>query len=366
MKTYISLFSSAGVGCYGFKMAGYECVATNELIERRLEIQKFNNKCKYPSGYICGDITKSSTQKLLFSELKMWEKKENLKQLDVLIATPPCQGMSVANHKKTDHEIIRNSLVVESIKIINTIKPKFFIFENVPAFMKTVCTDIDGIDKPISEAIKHNLGDSYLYFSKVINFKNYGACSSRLRTLVIGVNKELTDFVSPFELFPNFSEEKTLRQTIGDLKPLKIMGEIDPKDIYHFFRPYPEYMRNWIKDLKEGQSAFDNKDIEKRPHQIINGELVQNKRKMELLSYSGVLSKIKKGRENFYSIIDTKILYFISLSEKNALKFLQCYIEKVLKDTGIFSTFKNFFDEPSEANFSSVKSTFTKYDDYIY
>ncbi len=80
---------------------------------------------------------------------------------------------------------------------------------------------------------------------------------------------------------------------------------------------------------------------------------------MELLSYSGVLSKIKKGRENFYSIIDTKILYFISLSEKNALKFLQCYIEKVLKDTGIFSTFKNFFDEPSEANFSSVKSTFT-------
>lgn len=279
MKTYISLFSSAGVGCYGFKMAGYECVATNELIERRLEIQKFNNKCKYPSGYICGDITKLSTQKLLFSELKMWEKKENLKQLDVLIATPPCQGMSVANHKKTDHEIIRNSLVVESIKIINTIKPKFFIFENVPAFMKTVCTDIDGIDKPISEAIKHNLGDSYLYFSKVINFKNYGACSSRLRTLVIGVNKELTDFVSPFELFPNFSEEKTLRQTIGDLKPLKIMGEIDPKDIYHFFRPYPEYMRNWIKDLKEGQSAFDNKDIEKRPHQIINGELVQNKRK---------------------------------------------------------------------------------------
>ena len=127
MKTYISLFSSAGVGCYGFKMAGYECVATNELIERRLEIQKFNNKCKYPSGYICGDITKLSTQKLLFSELKMWEKKENLKQLDVLIATPPCQGMSVANHKKTDHEIIRNSLVVESIKIINTIKPKLLM-----------------------------------------------------------------------------------------------------------------------------------------------------------------------------------------------------------------------------------------------
>lgn len=39
--TYISLFSSAGIGCYGFKLEGFECIATNELITRRLEIQKF-------------------------------------------------------------------------------------------------------------------------------------------------------------------------------------------------------------------------------------------------------------------------------------------------------------------------------------
>lgn len=32
MKTYISLFSSAGVGCYGFMLEGFECIATNELI----------------------------------------------------------------------------------------------------------------------------------------------------------------------------------------------------------------------------------------------------------------------------------------------------------------------------------------------
>ena len=34
--TYISLFSCAGVGCFGFKKAGFECIATNELIERRI------------------------------------------------------------------------------------------------------------------------------------------------------------------------------------------------------------------------------------------------------------------------------------------------------------------------------------------
>ena len=44
--TYISLFSCAGVGCFGFKKAGFECIATNELIERRLNVQKYNNITK--------------------------------------------------------------------------------------------------------------------------------------------------------------------------------------------------------------------------------------------------------------------------------------------------------------------------------
>lgn len=273
--TYISLFSSAGVGCYGFKMADYNCVATNELIPRRLEIQKFNNKCKYDSGYICGDISSQETKSLLFSQIDLWKKRENLKRIDVLIATPPCQGMSVANHKKSENEIVRNSLVIESIKIIKEVKPKFFIFENVPAFMKTICTDIDGEEKPISEAIENNLGSLYSYTSRVINFKNFGACSSRQRTVVIGVSKEYADEISPLELYPEFQKERTLRDVIGHLRSLEF-GEIDANDFYHASREYPIHMREWIHDLKEGQSAFDNTDINKIPHQIIDGQIVIN------------------------------------------------------------------------------------------
>lgn len=276
--TYISLFSSAGVGCYGFKMAGFDCIATNELIPRRLEIQKFNHKCKYETGYICGDISKQETKNALFSQIELWKSKENLKRVDLLIATPPCQGMSVANHKKTQNEIIRNSLVVESIKIIKEVNPKFFIFENVPAFMKTICTDIDGNEKPISQAIENNLGEKYSYISRVTNFKDYGACSSRQRTLVIGVSRELADEISPIELYPETEREKTLREVIGDLKPLEF-GEIDKNDFYHAFRTYPQHMRSWIHDLKEGESAFDNKDIEKIPHQVKDGKIVINTRK---------------------------------------------------------------------------------------
>lgn len=276
--TYISLFSSAGIGCYGFKMENFECIATNELIERRLQIQKYNKKCKYETGYICGDITLNVTKQKLFDEIKMWEKKENLNNVDVVIATPPCQGMSVANLKK-NNEMNRNSLVIESIKIVKEIMPKFFVFENVSAFLKTVCTDINGEVKSIEDAINYNLQKDYVIMSRVINFKDYGSNSSRTRTLVIGVRNDLEDYISPIDLFPKRKKEKKLRQVIGKLKPLNQFGEISAHDIYHFFRPYPEHMRTWIHDLKEGESAFDQVDDNKKPHTIINGKIKINANK---------------------------------------------------------------------------------------
>lgn len=277
--TYISLFSSAGIGCYGFTLEGFDCVATNELIARRLDIQKCNNKCKYESGYICGDITEDHIKSALYAQIDLWKTTENVSRIDVVVATPPCQGMSVANHKKSSTEIVRNSLVVESIKIIKQINPRFFIFENVPAFMKTTCTDIDGINKTIGKAIDDNLGKEYSYVSRIINFKHYGACSSRQRTVVIGVSKDYSDEISPLELYPDLTEEKTLRQVIGTLKPLTDFGAIDENDIYHSFRIYPEHMRAWISDIKQGQSAFDNIDDNKKPHQIKDGKIVINQQK---------------------------------------------------------------------------------------
>ena len=276
--TYISLFSSAGVGCYGFKMEDFECIATNELIERRLNVQKANNKCKYESGYICGDITLSDTKKLLFDEIDKWKKIDKIDNVDVVIATPPCQGISVANLKKKN-EINRNSLIIESIKIINEIKPKFFVFENVAAFLKTACIDVDDEVKSIEEAINYNLSNDYVIMSRVLNFKDYGSNSSRTRTLVIGVKNDYQNFISPIDLFPKKHRFKTLKSVIGKMKRLNEFGEIDQNDIYHFFRIYPEHMRNWIHDLKEGESAFDQKDDNKKPHTIVDGKIKINAQK---------------------------------------------------------------------------------------
>ncbi|MCM1214203.1 MAG: DNA cytosine methyltransferase [Lachnospiraceae bacterium] len=272
--TYISLFSSAGVGCFGFKEAGFECIATNESIERRLNVQKFNNKCRYDSGYICADITVNETKDRIFAEIGRWKELGN-DRVDVLIATPPCQGMSVANHKKTEHEIVRNSLVVESIRLVQGIAPRFFIFENVPAFMKTGCTAPDGTVKAIGDVIYEELGEKYIITDRMLNFKDYGSASSRTRTVVIGISSEMAEYVAPVELYPAYAEEVTLRRVIGDMPKLD-WGEICARDFYHAFRTYPEEMRCWIHGLREGQSAFDNEDASRRPHRFVEGRMVPN------------------------------------------------------------------------------------------
>lgn len=255
--TYVSLFSGAGVGCYGLLEEGFECVATNEILEKRLNIQRINRKCKFDESYISGDIKKPETKEKILKQIGFYSKKFGNDRVDLVVATPPCQGMSVANHKKKNDEIKRNSLVIESVDLIKQIKPRFFILENVPSFYKTGCIDKNDNLLEIGSMIEQNLSGDYMLYDEIINFKNFGANSSRTRTLVVGVCKEFKDFTSALEFFPDFKQEKTLKEVIGSLKPLT-WGEYDSADFYHSFRTYPKHMQEWIKDLKEGQSAFEN------------------------------------------------------------------------------------------------------------
>ena len=275
--TYVTLFSSAGVGCNGFQIEGYHCIATNEIISRRMDVQRVNKKCEYDTGYIEGDITTADIKNKIYTEIDRWKSKGN-DRVDVVIATPPCQGISVINHKKNEDEINRNSLVVESIEIVKHIKPRFFIFENVMAFQKTHCITPDEKVVPIGEYIREALGQDYIISGRIMNFMNYGSNSSRTRTLMIGVDKSYRNNITPFDLYPDYRSEKTLRDIIFKFPCLE-WGEINADDFYHAFRIYTPKMRDWIRDLKEGESAFDNQDPLKRPHRIVDGEIVENIRK---------------------------------------------------------------------------------------
>ena len=82
---------------------------------------------------------------------------------------------SVINHKKNDKDIQRNSLVIESLEIIEKIKPRIFVLENVQAFEKTFCVTDKNEVMRIGDYIRKHLGDEYTISSRILNFMNYGS-----------------------------------------------------------------------------------------------------------------------------------------------------------------------------------------------
>lgn len=273
--SYISLFSSGGIADFAFKNAGFHCIASAELISRRLEVQRVNGIAA-PEDLICGDLQVPSVYRAVLDRAKHWQERM-LEPVTCILATPPCQGMSVANHKKGD-ELERNSLVVRSIEAVNTIRPLTFVFENVPAFMRTLCTGLDSKLRPIGEEIDRVLSGNYEFYSAILPLERFGSPSSRKRSITIGVRNDIL-WATPLDLFPEAREAQTVRELIGDLPSLTQMGEISQSDFLHAFRPYKPQMRSWIEHLPEGGSAFDNEDPQRRPHRVIDGRIVPNVRK---------------------------------------------------------------------------------------
>lgn len=267
-------------------MADWECLASCELKEEYLEIQKINQKCQQEEQYICGDISLKSTQSKVIDVVK---KSLGTRKLNVVMATPPCQGISLANHKKNHKDIERNSLVIDALTIIQELSPSVFLLENVRRFLQTACLYQDEVVS-IEDAIYNHLGELYDISSNVINLKDFGNQSSRTRTIVIGVLK--SHKLEAQTLLPTEVHAKSLWEVIGFLPSLKVMGEMSKDDVWHAFRPYSNHMRTWIQDLKPGESAFDNTDPLKRPHQIKNGVYKEN---------------ANKNGDKYQRVMDTKV-----------------------------------------------------------
>ena len=100
-----SLFSNIGIAETYLERNGIDIVVANELIPERARFYKF----LYPkTDVITGDITKDE----IFNEVI---KKSLDNKIEFLLATPPCQGMSVAG--KMDENDPRNSLIIKVVVI---------------------------------------------------------------------------------------------------------------------------------------------------------------------------------------------------------------------------------------------------------
>lgn len=220
----LSLFANIGVAEAYLDKIGVDVVLANEFIKRRAELYS----AIYPNTeMICGDITEKNT----YEEIKS---KSIAEKIDIVIATPPCQGFSRACRNQDENDS-RNLLIMPVISLVKDIQPKYVFIENVPQLLETEVT-INGNKTLIQNYIESDLGNQYHINVNQINTDNYGVPQSRKRTIILLSRK---DQKVVWEL-PDESEDKvTLEDVIGDLPPLDpFIKDVDEEEFKGMF---PEY-----------------------------------------------------------------------------------------------------------------------------
>lgn len=82
---------------------------------------------------------------------------------------------------------------------------------------------------------------------------------------------------------------------------------------------------------------------------------------IKLLDAAGIIRGEREGRSYVYDIVEYDILEYISFRERNSYSFLCLYIEKVLKDSGIYGLFDDFFSAQDKSSFKQLKDGYTRF-----
>ncbi len=238
----ISVFSSAGIGELLLKNTNVEVVAANELLPKRAECYSHF----YPNtDMYCGDITLEETQDYMVSAAQ----KSGAK---MLIATPPCQGLStLGKNKKQIHyeKDKRNYLILSALNIIDRCDFDYVLIENVPTFLEMYFPYENDYFK-LEEILNKKYSSKYKIEARVLNAKDYGICQSRPRA-IIKMYKPDKKWSWPSE-----ENEITLREAIGYLPSLE-SGE--SSDIpWHFAKKHNERAVLALKHTPTGKSAIAN------------------------------------------------------------------------------------------------------------
>ena len=163
----IDLFAGVGGLSLGFEKKGFEVVLANEYDASIAASYIANHK---NTKMIVGDITSLDLEDTFG---KMAGK------VDVVIGGPPCQGFSQKGQRKTIHDE-RNFLFKYYVSVVELVKPKYFVMENVPNLL----TAEGGYFRHEIEELFNKLGYSLEY--GVLNASDYGVPQNRRRAVIIG------------------------------------------------------------------------------------------------------------------------------------------------------------------------------------
>lgn len=234
----ITLFASAGIGEYFLKELNIEVITANEIILKRCDLY---SKLHPKSKMICGDIKNENIKKLIVQN-----------KADIVIASPPCQGISIAGlHRNNALRLKdeRNYLVFHAIEVIKKIKPNFILFENVSAFGSMILPYRNQFHS-VLEILKYEFGSEYVVESRIIDCADYGIPQYRKRNL-IKIHKKGT-------LWPWPDKEKQISvfEAIGHLPSIESGDKSELP--WHFGRKHEERQIKWMQHTPTGKSAFEN------------------------------------------------------------------------------------------------------------
>lgn len=206
-KNILDLFCGSGGLSKGFEWAGYNIIAANDNFSAACKTYKKNHK---KTLLIEGDITTREVKDSLFRIIKN-------KKIDIIVGGPPCQGFSYAGKRLVDDP--RNFLYKEFIEIVQKIRPKVVVLENVEG----IITSNNG---KTYESIKENFSDiGYKFFGKKMQAVKFGVPQKRKRVVMIGVLKGDPEKCFPKEIILDESNYINVAEAIGDLPPIKISSK---------------------------------------------------------------------------------------------------------------------------------------------
>lgn len=192
----ISLFAGAGGMDVGFKKAGIDVVLANELVKYACDTYEAN----HPST------------KLLRGDIKEYMDVFIEGSADIIFGGPPCQGFSVAGKMDPDDE--RSKLIWNYLDVIERVRPKLFVMENVKA-LGTLEKWKPVRDRYFERATE--LGYHCNHF--LLNSSDFGVSQNRERVFFIGSQKEYEPMAFLRELNKLKRSPLSLRQLLSSLPP---------------------------------------------------------------------------------------------------------------------------------------------------
>ena len=301
----IDLFSGAGGLTFGFyyrlangmfqKRDNVEFVFSNEFDPYAVAAFKKNYGTDIP--VIAGDIFDITNEVIT--------QHQNGEDVDIIIGGPPCQSFSTVGQRRYDD---RAKLSHQYLRILETVKPKMFLFENVKGIlsMREIFYKTDEHGDIVYDVIHKHRGDrqfshkepvidrygelvmkrleeeferiGYTIAFRTMRATDFGVPQNRERVFIIGIRNDLNiQWEFPEGNGPVYS----VYDAISDLPPVN-EGEtvedyvLDPQNDYqrmmragstkitkHFCGTYGDKIRTVIQNVAEGEGKNDfNKKVE--------------------------------------------------------------------------------------------------------